>query len=45
LLCLNTDDSIISLADVSTTALHAIHNNLQSGRPFCHGADLSVWLR
>jgi hypothetical protein len=45
LLCLNTDDSIISLADVSTTALHAIHDNLQSGRPFCHGADLSVWLR
>lgn len=43
--CFDNDEGIISLADVSTTALCAIHRNLRSGRPFCHESDLSVWLR
>ncbi|RLN14500.1 hypothetical protein BBJ28_00021111 [Nothophytophthora sp. Chile5] len=38
------DDTLVSLADLSVGAIHAIHDNLLIGRPFCHGYTFSGWI-
>ncbi|RLN86695.1 hypothetical protein BBJ28_00018846, partial [Nothophytophthora sp. Chile5] len=39
------DDTLVSLADLSASAIHAIHGNLLIGRPFCHGYAFSEWIK
>ncbi|DBA00683.1 TPA: hypothetical protein N0F65_003612 [Lagenidium giganteum] len=38
-------ESLVSYADLSTTALRRIHSNLEAQQPFCDGFDLATWLR
>lgn len=38
-------ETLISLADLSTTGIRAIHANLMDQRPFCHGVNRTLWVR
>lgn len=38
-------ETLISYADLSSTGIRAIHANLQSQRPFCHGFNRTLWAR
>lgn len=38
-------ETLISFADLSTTGIRAIHDNLAAQRPFCHGFNRTLWSR
>lgn len=38
-------DDLVALSDLTVSAIRVIHDNVLSGRRFCHGFQWNVWMR